>query len=168
MTEPKAKLFVATPMYGGMCTGHYVAGLLGTLNKMRSVGVPVYWAQIMNESLITRARKYLSGEDTGKRITGTAPPPGGTRLAVLEIQPGNTLHGLHHTDTIDYVICMAGEIEMELDDSTVKMKAGDVLIQRGTNHGWVNRSDAPARIAVMLTDAQPKRGDSVAGTQNAR
>jgi hypothetical protein len=46
-------------MYGGMCTGHYVAGLLGTLNKMRQVGVPVYWAQIMNESLITRARNEL-------------------------------------------------------------------------------------------------------------
>ena len=57
---------------------------------------------------------------------------------------------------------------MELDDSTVKMMAGDVLIQRGTNHGWVNRSTAPARIAVMLTDARPKRGDAVAGTQNAR
>jgi quercetin dioxygenase-like cupin family protein len=111
---------------------------------------------------------YTANEDAGNRITGTAPPPGGTRLAVIELQPGNTSHGLHHTDTIDYVICMSGEVEMELDASTVKMKAGDVLIQRGTNHGWVNRSNAPARIAVMLTDARPKRGDSVAGTQNAR
>ena len=56
----KPSLMIATPMYGGMCTGHYVAGLLGTLNKMRSVGVPVYWAQIMNESLITRARNELA------------------------------------------------------------------------------------------------------------
>lgn len=58
--EKKPSLMIATPMYGGMCTGHYVAGLLGTLNKMRSVGVPVYWAQIMNESLITRARNELA------------------------------------------------------------------------------------------------------------
>jgi hypothetical protein len=58
--EQKPSLMIATPMYGGMCTGHYVSGLLGTLNKMRQVGVPVYWAQIMNESLITRARNDLA------------------------------------------------------------------------------------------------------------
>jgi hypothetical protein len=56
----KPTLMIATPMYGGMCTGHYVSGLLGTINKMKSVGVPVYWAQIMNESLITRARNELA------------------------------------------------------------------------------------------------------------
>jgi len=58
--EKKPSLMIATPMYGGMCTGHYVNGLLGTLTKMRQVGVPVYWAQIMNESLITRARNELT------------------------------------------------------------------------------------------------------------
>jgi len=57
---PKPSLMIATPMYGGMCTGHYVSGLLATLNKMRQVGVPVYWAQIMNESLITRARNEMA------------------------------------------------------------------------------------------------------------
>jgi hypothetical protein len=56
----KPTLMIATPMYGGMCTGHYVSGLLATINKMRSVGVPVYWAQMMNESLITRARNELA------------------------------------------------------------------------------------------------------------
>jgi len=58
--EGKPSMMVATPMYGGMCTGHYVSGLLGTILKMRQVGVPVYWAQIMNESLITRARNELA------------------------------------------------------------------------------------------------------------
>jgi len=57
--ETKPSLMIATPMYGGMCAGHYVNGLLTTMNKMRSVGVPVYWAQMMNESLITRARNEL-------------------------------------------------------------------------------------------------------------
>lgn len=56
----RPSLMIATPMYGGMCTGHYVAGLLGTVAKMRSVGVPTYWAQLMNESLITRARNELT------------------------------------------------------------------------------------------------------------
>jgi hypothetical protein len=52
-------IMVATPMYGGMCTGHYVQGLLMTMQKMREVGVNVAWCQIMNESLITRARNEL-------------------------------------------------------------------------------------------------------------
>jgi hypothetical protein len=56
----RPSIMIATPMYGGMCTGHYVAGLLGTINKLKSVGVPVYWAQMMNESLITRARNELA------------------------------------------------------------------------------------------------------------
>ena len=57
--QKRPKLFIATPMYGGMCTGHYVQGILLTIAKMRSVGVEVKWAQIMNESLITRARNEL-------------------------------------------------------------------------------------------------------------
>lgn len=58
--EKRPSLMIATPMYGGLCTGHYVSGLLSTLAKMQSVGVPVYWAQMMNESLITRARNELT------------------------------------------------------------------------------------------------------------
>lgn len=56
----RPSLMVATPMYGGMCTGHYVQGLLLTMQKMREVGVNVAWCQIMNESLITRARNELA------------------------------------------------------------------------------------------------------------
>ena len=61
MTEENPpSIMIATPMYGGMCTGHYVQGLLMTMNKMREVGVNVAWCQIMNESLITRARNELA------------------------------------------------------------------------------------------------------------
>jgi len=62
MTEEakRPSIMIATPMYGGMCTGYYVQGLLMTMNKMREIGVNVAWCQIMNESLITRARKDLS------------------------------------------------------------------------------------------------------------
>lgn len=60
MTEQKRpSIMIATPMYGGMCTGHYVQGLLLTMQKMRELGVRVAWCQIMNESLITRARNEL-------------------------------------------------------------------------------------------------------------
>ena len=56
----RPSLMIATPMYGGMCTGTYVQGLLMTMQKMREIGVNVAWCQIMNESLITRARNELA------------------------------------------------------------------------------------------------------------
>jgi len=110
----------------------------------------------------------LGATDAGNLILGTSPPLGGTRFTVMEIAPGNSLHGLHRTDTIDYVICIAGEIAMRLDDSTVTMKADDIMIQRGTNHGWINPGTVPARIAVILVDGKPKRAGSVSGSGNAR
>ena len=55
----RPKLFIATPMYGGMCAGAYVQGLLFTIRKMQEVGVEVRWCQMSNESLITRARNEL-------------------------------------------------------------------------------------------------------------
>lgn len=56
----RPSVMIATPMYGGMCTGNYVQGLLMTMAKMRELGVNVAWCQIMNESLITRARNELA------------------------------------------------------------------------------------------------------------
>ncbi len=52
-------------------------------------------------------------------------------------------------------IVLAGEIYALMDDGETLMRAGDVLIQRGTNHAWANRSDAPARIAFILIDSAP-------------
>src|SRR5262249_35407366 len=93
-------------------------------------------------------------EDLGARIIGTAPAANGTRFAVIDFPPGNQPR-MHRTETIDYVIVLEGEIEMDMDDSTVKMKAGDVMVQRGTNHAWANRSDRRARVAFVLVDAVP-------------
>jgi len=110
----------------------------------------------------------LDAEDMGARIMGTAPPPNGTRFAVIDFPPGNKPH-MHRTETIDYVIVLEGEIEMEMDDSTVKMKAGDIMVQRGTNHAWANRSASRARVAFVLLDAEPLGfGIPVAGASNAR
>jgi mannose-6-phosphate isomerase-like protein (cupin superfamily) len=61
---------------------------------------------------------------------------------------------MHRTLTIDYAIIMQGEIDMLLDDSEVHLKAGDVLIQQGTNHAWVNRGTEPCRIAFILIDSK--------------
>src|SRR5947209_16167630 len=76
-------------------------------------------------------------EDLGARILGTAPPAQGTRFAVITFPPGNPGR-MHRTETIDYVVVMQGELDMDMDDSTVKLKAGDVMMQRATNHAWIN------------------------------
>jgi quercetin dioxygenase-like cupin family protein len=93
-------------------------------------------------------------EDMGARIIGTPPPLNGTRFTVNDILPGGDAV-MHRTETIDYVIVISGQVEMDLDDSTVKLSAGDVMVQRGTNHAWVNRSTEPARVAFVLVDAVP-------------
>jgi quercetin dioxygenase-like cupin family protein len=112
--------------------------------------------------------QIFGGEDQGARILGSAPPAGGSRFTMMEFKPGNTGH-LHRTDTVDYVICIAGEIDMVLDDAqSVTLRAGDVMIQRGTNHAWINRSDQPCRLAVVLIDAAPKREGSISGLVSAR
>jgi hypothetical protein len=62
--------------------------------------------------------------------------------------------GMHLTDTVDYAIVLEGEIWAVMDQGETLMKAGDVLIQRGTNHAWANRSKKTARIAFVLIDAR--------------
>jgi quercetin dioxygenase-like cupin family protein len=106
-------------------------------------------------------------EDMGARILGTAPPANGSRFIVMEFQPGIASE-MHRTETIDYIAVLSGEIEMEMDDSTVKLRAGDVMVQRGTHHAWINRGKEPARLAIVLLDAKPigighprLRGDQV-------
>jgi len=93
-------------------------------------------------------------EDMGERVLGSAPPPSGSRFTVIEFPPG-VVSAMHRTETIDYVIVIEGEIDMDMDDSTVKLRHGDVMVQRGTNHAWVNRSDKKARVAFVLIDAEP-------------
>jgi mannose-6-phosphate isomerase-like protein (cupin superfamily) len=110
------------------------------------------------------------------------PPPGGTILRVIEFAPEREVTAdyatrlrifqglglapegqsrekprdpaMHRTKTIDYAFILSGEIDMLLDDSEVHLRAGDVVIQRGTNHAWVNRSDRPCRVAFVLIDAK--------------
>ncbi|HVA11969.1 MAG TPA: cupin domain-containing protein [Stellaceae bacterium] len=61
---------------------------------------------------------------------------------------------MHRTETIDYAIILEGEITMVLDDEDVLLKAGDVVVQCGTNHAWSNRSSAPCTIAFVLIDGE--------------
>jgi quercetin dioxygenase-like cupin family protein len=93
-------------------------------------------------------------EDMGARILGTAPPENGTRFIVMEFAPGIASE-MHRTETIDYIAVLDGEIDMDMDESTVKLRAGDIMVQRGTHHAWVNRGASPARLAIVLIDATP-------------
>jgi uncharacterized cupin superfamily protein len=60
---------------------------------------------------------------------------------------------MHRTRSIDYAIVISGEIDMLLDETEVHLRAGDVLVQQGTNHAWVNRGREHCRIAFVLIDA---------------
>ena len=91
-------------------------------------------------------------EDAGLRKVGTTLPDG-TIFRVLEFAPGLAARN-HRTDSIDYIVVMSGEIAMELDDSVVHLKAGDVMVQRGTIHNWVNHGTAPCHLAVILIAAK--------------
>ncbi len=103
-------------------------------------------------------------DDMGTRPPGT-PPAGGTRIAVLDLLPGCPSL-MHRTETIDYAIVLEGELEMDMPGSTVKLKAGDIIVQRGTEHAWANRGTERARIAFVLIDAKPL-GIGKAIAQNA-
>ncbi len=63
--------------------------------------------------------------------------------------------GFHKTATIDYAIVLEGEIYAMMDEGEALLKAGDVLVQRGTNHSWSNRTSKPAVVAFVLIDAEP-------------
>ena len=59
---------------------------------------------------------------------------------------------MHRTETVDYAIVLEGEIWAVMDEGETLLRAGDVLVQRGTNHAWANRSSKRARIAFILID----------------
>ena len=117
----------------------------------------------------------MSGDaDRSLREIGVPPPPNGTIFRVVDFPPESSArsreailkemgvgdHGLarhaamHLTKSVDYAIVLDGEIDMLLDDSEVHLTAGDVLVQQGTNHAWVNRGTRPCRMAFVLIDAK--------------
>ena len=123
----------------------------------------------------------MSGrQDRAAIEIGTSPPAGGTIFRIIDYPPAtpdseklDTGHRLaelaheapirgrpprhpfmHRTRSLDYVIILSGEIDMLLDDCEIHLEAGDVLVQQGTNHAWVNRGTEICRIAFVLVDAQ--------------
>ena len=119
--------------------------------------------------------------DRAEREIGVAPPPRGSIFRVVEFPPdrkemsreavlkemglagqADSRHAsMHRTRSIDYAVVMEGEIDMILDDSEVHLRAGDVLVQQGTNHAWANRGTGPCRIAFVLIDAADHNAPSI-------
>ena len=139
------------------------------------------WSTRATPAPIDRA----SGEPSEPGIS-LLPPRGGTRIRILDIPPddgsvaalpreavralfeaigaGHALtedppHPLmHRTETVDYGIVLEGELVLILDESETIVRAGDVVVQRGTSHAWANRSQANARIAFILIDGRFEDG----------
>lgn len=90
----------------------------------------------------------------------TVPPPTrGTRIRINEFLPGHLddqglQSPMHRTESIDYGIVLEGEITLVLDDSEVTARAGDIVVQRGTDHAWANRGDCTARVAFVLVGGE--------------
>lgn len=92
-----------------------------------------------------------------ERTLRVPPEPNGTKIRINEFFPGfiNDLGNqspVHRTESIDYGIVLEGEIVLVLDDSEVTLRAGDVVVQRGTDHAWANRNDTVCRVAFILVD----------------
>jgi len=124
----------------------------------------------------------IGDPDRAKEIAGLMPPKHGTVLRVIDYPPEprdpverkrmfdalfaklfphgahrdpDAKHpGMHATDTIDYAIVLSGEIYAVMDEGETLLRAGDILIQRGTNHAWSNRSNDFCRIAFVLIDGK--------------
>ena len=92
--------------------------------------------------------------DGSARNIGTATLANGTVFRVVSFGPGVSPRN-HRTDSIDYATVISGEIDMELDGTSVHLKAGDLLVQRGTIHNWVNKGTTPCVIAFVLVAAKP-------------
>jgi len=122
----------------------------------------------------------MSESDRAAREIGVPPPRRGTIFRLAEFPPGvggevrdnETLlrdfgigadvkrgraprhPAIHRTRSLDYVVVLEGEIDLLLDDRDVRLKAGDVVVQQGTNHAWINRGVETCRLAMVFVDAE--------------
>lgn len=93
-------------------------------------------------------------DDGTQKLTGTT-LPNGVVFRVLRYEPGTTGR-MHRTESTDYAVILSGSIVLALDDGVeVVLNAGDVLVQRGTIHSWINRGTEPCTMAFVLIDAAP-------------
>jgi quercetin dioxygenase-like cupin family protein len=95
-----------------------------------------------------------SGQEDGAARAVGSTDPAGTVFRIVRYEPGVAPRN-HRTDSIDYAVVMSGEIDMEMDGAVVHLRQGDVLVQRGTVHNWINSGTEPCVIAFVLVAAYP-------------
>jgi quercetin dioxygenase-like cupin family protein len=90
--------------------------------------------------------------DPTTRPLRTPPDPNGTVIRLVDLLPG-AASPMHRTESVDYGIVLSGEVHLVLDDgSETRLSPGDVIVQRGTDHAWENRTDSVSRMAFILID----------------
>jgi quercetin dioxygenase-like cupin family protein len=89
----------------------------------------------------------------GQRPVGTA-QKGGSVFRIIEYGVG-VAPRVHRTDSLDYILVLSGEIYMQIEGKETLLKAGDVLVQRGNIHNWINRGPEKCILAAILIDAEP-------------
>ncbi|MET0839098.1 MAG: cupin domain-containing protein [Marmoricola sp.] len=124
-------------------------------NPADGVGFHEIWNTEGAPALVTAIEP---AEPTQTRLA-VPPPSRGTKIRINEFAPGflnesGLQSPVHRTESIDYGIVLEGEITLVLDDSEVTLHAGDVVVQRGTDHAWANRGSSVAKVAFILVDGR--------------
>ena len=120
----------------------------------REVGADFY--EMWNTTRVVPELTSVEDREPSERDF-TIMPVAGHLLRIIDIYPpkdGGKRTVMHRTKTLDYAVVIEGEVVLVLDDSEVTLKKGDVVIQRGTDHAWENRSDKTTRMAFFHIDAQ--------------
>jgi mannose-6-phosphate isomerase-like protein (cupin superfamily) len=123
----------------------------------------------------------IRSDDRGARKMRHDPGPNGTIFRIVEIPPESASspidakaafeqlgsqnkpkesdsakhQSMHKTNSVDYLVVISGEMTMLMEDGETLLKQGDCIVQRGTNHAWVNKSGKPCILAAILVDAVP-------------
>jgi len=125
-------------------------------HSMRGPSIGADFIEVWNSPQAVPLLTAVEGREPNEREF-TIMPVAGQLLRILEVYPpaaGGKRTVMHRTQTLDYVVMIEGELVLLLDDSEVKLQQGDVVVQRGTNHAWENRSDKIARAAFFHIDAR--------------
>ena len=110
--------------------------------------------ELWNTSCAPAPVRPMEPSEPTDRPLVTPPGPSGTIIRIVHFEPGS--HSpMHRTESIDYGIVLEGEVVLSLDDgSETLLRPGDVVIQRGTDHAWENRTDEAARMVFVLVDGR--------------
>jgi mannose-6-phosphate isomerase-like protein (cupin superfamily) len=163
-----------------VATGHDANGKAVVLSD-GACGNPIHFAAGQDSTHVWLSRRVpaeFHEADPTAAYKALPPPAAGTAFRIVEFPPttperiaqltrtdvfadeamtpgaqARSHPMMHRTDSIDYVIVMSGEIDMPMDDGEMHMKAGDTMVQQGTDHAWVNRSGKPCIVAFATIGA---------------